>query len=675
MGGLAAQAQEACMLVPLPLAQRTAAATLVVEARVTAQQVVENAGGNIFTLNRLEVYKVFSGQLPAGVQVTEPGGTLGLRREVVSATANLAVGQQGLFLLEPDPVGPDRSAFRLVAGPQGLIRYDTGDRTAADPFGKYRSIENELYPAVERATGRAGRQLKANASLDAAPVAARANAPVINGFLPASLPAGTGAVLTINGSGFGATRGAGRVEFPNADAGGSSYIAANSTDYVLWADTQIQVRVPSGAGSGAFRVTTDAAATTTSPSALAVVYAYSNIDTPPARARLVNDDGQGGYTLNYDADFAANTAARGAFERALNSWNAATRLPMRIGALATNSVISNDGTNIVRFDAGATLPTNVLGRTTSYYQGCIPGGSGPAFWKVSEIDFNFARPNAGSGGVNWNFGPQAPTSAQYDFESVALHEQGHAHQLGHIIRPTAVMHYAIANGQLARTLSADSDIPGSLAVIDFSLNSLNPCGEALIQLLNVVLPVELVGFAGRYESALPGVRLSWTTATETGSAYFAVQAADAPAEAAWQDVTRVPAAGNSTARRSYEALDSRPLAAGQTRYYRLRQADADGREYFSDAVAVTGAVALLELQTFPNPVADVLSVRGPATEQAGSLQLTLTDAAGRRVRELRLPATTTAVEVPVADLRNGLYLLQWRTAGGQVLRSRVLVQH
>ncbi|MCC3160089.1 matrixin family metalloprotease [Hymenobacter sp. 15J16-1T3B] len=676
-----ARAQETCLLVPASLKQRTAKAALVVEARVSGQQAVADAQGNIFTLHQLDVYKVFQGQLPAsGLRLAERGGTLGLRREEVTGTAALAVGQQGLFFLEPDPVGPERQAYRLVAGPQGFVRYDAPTGTAAEPFARYRSIEDELYPAVERSTGQARRTLKANPALLAVPAstAARTTAPIIGSFLPASLSAGTGSVLTIVGTGFGTLGSASKVEFPNADQGGQSYVAANSTDYVLWTDTQIQVRVPSrtgsgGAGSGTFRVTTADGLTVSSPAALAVVYSYSNVasgSAAPARPRLVNDDNLGGYTLQYAGEFAANADAKAAFERALATWQPVTRLNLRIGAAASSSVVASDGINIVRFDTGGELPSYVLGQTTSRYSGCITGGV--TYWTVAETDYNF------SPAYSWNFTTAAPTSSQFDFESVALHEQGHAQQLGHIIRPGAVMHYAIGNGQQARTLSLDSDVAGVQAVIDFSLTSPNPCGAALIQLLPAtVLPVELLSFAGRYEPALPGTRLSWATATEQRSAYFAVQATVSPTDAAsWQEVARTAAAGQSTGRRDYQATDPRPLAAGQTRYYRLRQVDTDGTEQFSDAVSVSGSgAALAELQAYPNPASEVLHVQVPPTDNAAAGQLTLLDAAGRLVQELRPAAATAAFEVPVSQLRNGVYLLQWHAGNGPVLRRRIMVQH
>ncbi|WP_162910510.1 matrixin family metalloprotease [Hymenobacter oligotrophus] len=664
------------MLEPVALSRRATEASLVVEARIVGQQAVADAAGRIFTVSQLEVYKVFRGQVPAaGVQLAEPGGSLGLRREEVSGTAGLEVGQQGLFFLEADPAAPRPGALRLYAGPQGFVRYDAATHVAAEPFGRYNSIENDLYPAVERLTGRRFQELRRNAELSTPTVVARGTAaPAISSFSPAILSAGTGEVLTIQGSGFGSTRGTGRVEFPNADQGGSSRVAANSTDYVSWSDTKIEVRVPSsanggGAGSGKFVVYAEGGASATSATSLSIVFSYSNIGSTPARARLINKDKQGGYTLQYNATFGDRPAARSSFERALGTWAAATRVNRRMGSFATTTTAASDGVNVIRFDVGTELPAGVLGRTTSYYSGCSTGGV--TYWSVAETDFTF------NDDTNWNFAATAPSSSQYDFESVALHEQGHAHQLGHIIRPGAVMHYAIANGQQSRTLSAESDIAGGLSVVDFSLKSPNPCDFALIQLLQAAapLPVELVGFAARYEPTLPGTRLNWATASELKSSYFAVQAADEANAATWQEVARVSAAGQSSIRRTYEATDARALGTGQVRYYRLRQVDTDGSEHFSAPVVVAGLGAVAELQAFPIPATDVLQVQGPLASATSGVRIVLLDAAGRLVKELRLPAGASSVQLPVAELRNGLYTLQWQSDGSKPLSRRVLVQH
>ena len=58
-------------------------------------------------------------------------------------------------------------------------------------------------------------------------------------------------------------------------------------------------------------------------------------------------------------------------------------------------------------------------------------------WYSNNMDIRF------NSTTNWNYGPSATAGGQYDFETVALHELGHAHGLAHLIdgTNTEVMHY------------------------------------------------------------------------------------------------------------------------------------------------------------------------------------------------------------------------------------------
>ncbi|SHJ27400.1 Por secretion system C-terminal sorting domain-containing protein [Hymenobacter daecheongensis DSM 21074] len=681
----AAVAQTGCMLRPVPLPERMAAATLVVEASVGPQQVLAGRGGHLFTVSELTIYKVFQGQLPAGgVRLAEPGGTLGLRREEVSSAAGLLPDEQGVFLLEPDPASGTAGLYRLQAGPQGIIRYDVARRTAVEPFARYASIAGALYPVLEQLAGQAARPVRPNLLLAAPlPQARPAAQPGISSFSPQALTAGTGAVLTIDGSNFGALRGSGSVSFPNADNGGATFVTANPTDYVLWSDTRIQLRVPSAivggsvsngtgntAGTGVFRVTNGTGETGTSPTALTVTYALINLvpnngDTPN-RPRLINDDGQGGYSLQYSPSFTSRAGAEAAFERTLTTWACATRLRRVMVLAAGPEATASDGVNVVRFGSAVEVPSGVLGVTNSYYSGCSVNGV--AAFSLVEMDYTFNT------STSWQFGPALASGSDYDFETVALHELGHGTQLTHLIDPPAVMHFSVPNGVNKRTLDADSDIAGGTDVFTFSAS--NPCTASFPSLSPPVaaavpagcttpLPVELVAFAAQYEAGR-GTRLTWTTASETNSAFFAVESSAEPAAGRWAEAGRVPAAGSSNTPRTYELIDARPLTG--VRYYRLRQTDADGSTQYSSVVAVSGE-ASAALSLYPNPATDRLRVLAP--RPAGAARLTFIDMAGRAV--LRLALAPEVPEVPLSGLRPGLYVVEW-TDGTTTRRGRLVKQ-
>ena len=664
-GGMAC-AQDNCMLVPVPLTERLSRASWAVEAQASAPQVVRDARGHLLTRYGLTVFKVFRepkvrALVPATVLLA--GGALGARREEVSSAPRLVPGQQGVFFLEPDP--QHFGEWRLYAGPQGLVTYNLTDRTAADPFAAYPTIKTGLYPALRNPAEASGYRLVRSNTALTAPVPVRRPGTVadVTGFSPTTVAAGTGTVLTITGSGFGAIQSTGTVQFANANDGGNSRVRPLATDYLIWTDVQIQVRVPSttlegrSAGTGPVTVVNSAGAMSASTTALDIRYAVYNIaiGTPSTahRTKLIDTNGAGGYTLSYAPSMQANTLARGAFERSNTQWTCKTQVNRITGQTGVPTGAAADGINIVTFDATpATLPAGVLGTTYSYYRTCVDNVT------LRETDMVFANRS------DWNFGPQAPTTAEFDFESVALHELGHGVQLAHVINPAAVMHYSINNGQSHRVLDA-IDLPGGRDEVQFSSTPNSAvCGPApaphvLLTLTGCnQLPVELIEFVGHYEAGR-GARLRWATASERASAYFVVEAQEERA-ATWTVVGRRAAAGASSARRDYNARDPRLLTG--TRYYRLRQVDLDGQANYSPVVAVTGRDAGLAL--YPDPTGDQLQVSGPA----GPGQLTLYDLAGRVVARFALESGPA--EVDLRGLPPGLYTVEW-TDGQTVRRGRV----
>lgn len=686
------RAQNTCLLAPVPLAQRSQRAALVVEARVASQQVA-SLGGHLVTRNTLEVYKVFRGRLPAGpLQVLTQGGTLGLRREAVSGALALAADQQGLFFLEADPGQPGE--LRAYAGPQGFIAYDLASLTAREPFGRYASIEEELYRAVAAGTGAAYREVAPNTRLQGAAEQLRrrstakelaVTAPTISSFAPQTVTAGTSSinttsasgVLTITGSGFGNPQGNGYVQFSNADDGGTSYTRPVATDYLSWSDTQIQVRVPaysqtgSPAGTGSFQVADNSGALATSASPLTVTYALSNVNSDGLtyRIHLISPDGSGGYTLQYASSFPAE--ARAPFERALRAWRTQAAVNRTISATpAPSDVTKLDEVNVLRFDP--TLPAGVLGVTYSYYSGCAVN-SGPLNWQAVETDYAYAPvPVAAAGSTpayTWNFATAAPTGQQYDFESVALHELGHGAQLTHIISTTGVMNFAIANGATRRTLDPDTDLAAARNVGSYSTSasSTERCSLPTYRAAaaEAPLPVQLTAFRASYQPS-QGTQLSWATASESNSAAFLLESQEVAASP-WLTLTGLLAAGNSVTPRQYQVRDARPLAG--TRYYRLRQLDLDGTATYSPVVSVSAAATALA--AYPNPATGTVQLSGPLAPGA-TARVRLLASTGRCVASLAGPAGQAAFELPLARVPAGLYLVEW-DGGVGLARTRLVV--
>ncbi len=126
------------------------------------------------------------------------------------------------------------------------------------------------------------------------------------------------------------------------------------------------------------------------------------------------------------------------------------------------------------------MPSGALGRNSNFYNFCSNGTD--LEWTVAEMDIVF------NDNVNWQYGPSPATLQQIDFETIAVHELGHGHQLAHIIEPNAIMHYLFASGQTNRILS-ENDILGGSDVQN--RNTSNPvCEIGLMTNYNCALGID-----------------------------------------------------------------------------------------------------------------------------------------------------------------------------------------
>ena len=468
-----------CMMIPISLEEQAAQSDLIVEGVVKEKSAfITTASNFIYTTYQIEISKIFKGQPSKSiVHIVEVGGVVGNRRIDVSPSISLQVGENATFFLEvftfSDPQDGQRYAetvYRAYASSQSVFSYDFNSKTVISHFNQFGL--DSWYDDVTKVTGLNYKKVK---ELSYPEILRSSIVPTISSMSPLTITAGTFSVLTINGNGFGATQGGSTVEFKNANNGGTTWLNASSAHTQLWTDTQIQIKVPSTAGSGQVRVTVSAMSAISSQS-LAIAYNQFNFeyDVPPVslfKAQLRNINGIGGYTFRYHTEFNTNVPARKSFERALNSWRCGMEVNFTIGDITSVDVCVQDGIHVVRFDNGTELPAGVGARTYNYYDDCL--SLAPYTIDIVEIDLVF---NDVFEGVTWEYGPDFPTGTEVDFESIALHELGHANVLGHVISPPEVLHFNIGPGQHKRILSAN-DIAGGSYVHAQSTSNPPNCGD------------------------------------------------------------------------------------------------------------------------------------------------------------------------------------------------------
>ena len=451
---------------PISINQRSNEATLIVEGEVINSISYWNLEHtNIYTVHEVNVYKNAKGANATTVFIETDGGQVGEDIHIVSSAAELRKGYEGVFFLKNSnhSLGLMQTTYKMVAAAQGFIKYDRIDNKASDVFNVYRSIENDVFSKIEQVTNRSIQvvQERPTANRLGLPPAT----PVINSFSPTSISAGTESVLTINGSNFGATQGT--VSFKYASDGGGTYTDAEDSQVISWSDTQIQVEVPSNGGSGTIRVTNSTSETGTSTSTLTITYSHLNVvnGSTVLNRTLPSDNGIGGFTFEYHTDF-NSSAAKTYFEEAFGVWNCQSGINFNLGTTTTVDVSNDDGINIIRFDNGSELATGVLGQVQSRATS-LCGGTTVI---IREIDITW------DDATNWYYGSGTPAGTEYDFKTVALHELGHAHQMGHVINTPAIMHYSLGAGQEKYSLSSD-DVDGANFTMGIFTASLPGCNS------------------------------------------------------------------------------------------------------------------------------------------------------------------------------------------------------
>ncbi len=168
------------------------------------------------------------------------------------------------------------------------------------------------------------------------------------------------------------------------------------------------------------------------------------------------------------------------------------------------------------------------------------------------------------------------------------------------------------------------------------------------------LPVELTDFAADCQNR--NTRLQWTTQTESNSAHFAVEVSRDGAE--FEEIAKVPAAGNSTSALNYSFTDPN-LRVGE-HYYRLKQVDINGDYEYSEIAAITCVnIAPESVEIFPNPVKGVATVHlNLATDV--TIRTSIFDVQGQLISEKNqdLPEGFHNIQFDTQLLPKGVYVMQ-----------------
>jgi len=190
-------------------------------------------------------------------------------------------------------------------------------------------------------------------------------------------------------------------------------------------------------------------------------------------------------------------------------------------------------------------------------------------------------------------------------------------------------------------------------------------GEFVLASNSQPLPVELSAFDATLDGE-DAVRLTWTTAQETGNAGFRVQRnAGEGREGTWTTVGFVEGSGTTTEAKNYRFADEALPYEADRLTYRLKQIDTDGSSSLSKEVTVERSVKEVELLgTYPNPAQQRATVRY-AVPKAQDVKIHLYDILGRRVQTVvdGEQEGRHKRQLDVSRLASGVYFLRLTSEG------------
>ncbi|HEX3935077.1 MAG TPA: T9SS type A sorting domain-containing protein, partial [Puia sp.] len=174
------------------------------------------------------------------------------------------------------------------------------------------------------------------------------------------------------------------------------------------------------------------------------------------------------------------------------------------------------------------------------------------------------------------------------------------------------------------------------------------------------------------QAANGNVGLDWVVESQTATGYIVERSFDGnnfdPLS------TLSPQAGNNPTN-SFTYIDNNATSPTGTLYYRIKEEDVSGQEYYSSIVALKTSSPAATAGIYPNPARESFTLTFTSTIP-GPINLRMFDLGGRLVLNRSFQASTGMNAVTVdglGSLTEGMYLLQW-SDGSNAWTSKVIIR-
>ena len=186
------------------------------------------------------------------------------------------------------------------------------------------------------------------------------------------------------------------------------------------------------------------------------------------------------------------------------------------------------------------------------------------------------------------------------------------------------------------------------------------------------LPVEFSNVSAKQNGT--GVSINWTTLTETNNKYFDVERS-IDGGLSWNVIATNKTSGSSSAVRTYNAFDSKPIAGKN--FYRIKQVDLDGKFKYSIVVNVKFNIDQTVASVLTNPFVNNISIDFSAKNKQ-NVYVMLLDATGKTILNDKWSITSGNSRKTldkVSNIQKGIYILKIVDEdGGSIYNGKLVKQ-
>lgn len=274
-------------------------------------------------------------------------------------------------------------------------------------------------------------------------------------------------------------------------------------------------------------------------------------------------------------------------------------------------------------------------------------------WSLSGLTINA---NGGNGGINSGSG--------------AMHGPGGG-GAGGVIYTNVAVGSTVATGGAAGTTASNSNYGATSGGAGIISTNITASQRNAFPVSCTLLPVTFLSFTAQPENG--NVALNWVVESQTATDYVVERSYDGNS---FDVIGTVPAQTGSDMASNYTYNDDNASSPTGTLYYRIKEEDATGQNFYSTVATVRISSAAAGSGIYPNPAKEsfTLTFNAPA---AGAMSLRLFDLSGRLILTKPYQASTGMNVVTMnglGTLPEGLYILQWFD-GLKPWTSKVLIRH